>query len=190
MCEISLTSELVASAAAGADSRALCCLVREYNLDPNAQDMRTGHTALQAAAAHGHTETVAGLVELGVDVSDVDPDGRCALWLACARGHPNVLALLLDLGPEIAPPLDDGGKSCAGQALRLGHDGSLVALLNRATGAEGGAGVAAARELLGQISQDDAAEAATLGHFDALRALRRYEQGRCAYTRPQHPTHH
>jgi ankyrin repeat protein len=180
VCEISLTSELVASAASGADSQSLCRLVREYSLDPGADDVRTGQTALRAAAAHGRTETVAGLLELNVDVSDVDGDGRCALWLACARGHANVLALLLDLNPEIAPSLDGGGASCAGEALRFGHEGCLVALFNRATGAEAGVGVLVARAMLNQISEDDAAEAATRGHLDLLRALRRYVQGRCA----------
>jgi ankyrin repeat protein len=194
-CEIQLTSELVASAAAGTDSRELCRFIRDYELDPSAQCLQTGQTALRAAAAAGHTETVMGLLELGVDLSDVDADGRCALWLACAHGSANVLVLLLDVGVRSAPPLDDTGASCAGVALRRGHEGAIVALFNRATGRDGGAGVgeggvgvAVARAMLSQISEDDAAEAAMHGHMDLLRALRRYFQGRCAACRhPHHP---
>jgi len=172
ICEMELLGQLV-QMVSRADDGSVADFVREHRIDPNTQDIATGHTPLRAAACAGRAIAVAELIDCGAELWDVDCHGRCALWWSCALGRDHVLSLLLDYDPAAAPPPDDSGASCAGLLLRRGHDGALCVLLDRAASADQ-PGSTAACGLLRQIGEADIADASANGHAEALHALRRH----------------
>ena len=67
---------------------ALFSLAGKPNIVPNDH---SGWTALMAAAARGHTNTVALLLQNGADPNIRSKDGRTAIELARAEGHSEVV---------------------------------------------------------------------------------------------------
>lgn len=66
--------------------------------DVNARDRLYGRTALMIAAAAGHADVVALLVEAGSDLELSDEEGSTALMLARSYGHLDVAAVLVNAG--------------------------------------------------------------------------------------------
>ena len=75
-----------------------------HRADPNAKENWYGQTALMWAAAEGHADVVALLIEAGANVDAVDEKGANALILATLNGHLGIAGLLLEAGaaPNIA----------------------------------------------------------------------------------------
>lgn len=64
-----------------------------------------GESPLGVAAYHGHTNTCALLVELGVDPNRlVEGQRESALNMAARAGHLETVAMLLDVGAQVSPP--------------------------------------------------------------------------------------
>ena len=81
--------------------------------DPNKRLGTNRITALHAAAAEGHREVVALLLEQsGVDLNAANNNGWTALHHAAAEGHEKILALLLD-----HPGIDDKATSNGGSTI-------------------------------------------------------------------------
>jgi ankyrin repeat protein len=66
--------------------------------DVNARERWYGRTALMLAAAEGHADVVALLIEAGSDVTVVDEEGETALSLARGYGHVDVETQLVAAG--------------------------------------------------------------------------------------------
>jgi len=80
--------------AAASMSLELCKLLVEAGADVNAQDHRSGETALQLAALYNQIETVRYLLEQGARADVADLDGYTPLIVAEKRGHQEVAELL------------------------------------------------------------------------------------------------
>ncbi|KAG2436390.1 hypothetical protein HXX76_006697 [Chlamydomonas incerta] len=100
-----------------------------------------GATALQRAAAQGHTAVVEALLKAGADAALVDCDKENALHKAAAQGHAEVCRVLLQCCPAAALTLDKAGRTPAERA----SGAPLAALLVQARDAA--AAVAAATEV-------------------------------------------
>ena len=61
-----------------------------------------GWTALLAAAAAGHAEACALLLDRGADLAAKEDSGMTALHVVAAVGHAEACALLLDRGADLA----------------------------------------------------------------------------------------
>jgi len=72
----------------------MCKLLVEAGADVNAQDHRSGETALQLAAYYNRIENVRYLLEKGADAQLADLDGYTPLSLAEKWGHKEVAELL------------------------------------------------------------------------------------------------
>jgi len=104
-------------------------------------------TALMRAAAYGHCEAVAALLEAGASYDAAGPQGWTALMYAAAHGQTAVARkLLLARGDPAAVDSEDG-RVALHQAASGGHTATCAALLVR--GAE-----ACARDLAGRIPVD------------------------------------
>lgn len=66
--------------------------------DVNAREQWYGRTALMLAAAEGHAEVVALLLDAGSDVTVLDEEGESALSLARGYGHVDVETQLVAVG--------------------------------------------------------------------------------------------
>lgn len=77
--------------------------------------------ALVLAAALGHVETVAALLDVGVPIDMVDSRGKSACHAAIENGHEPVLALLIGRGANLAVQ-DSRGQSLFCRAVRQGDD--------------------------------------------------------------------
>ena len=60
-----------------------------------------GQNALMLAAAQGHTEVAARLLEAGAPWNALDREGHCAGDLAMQAGHQETVGLLLDAGEQL-----------------------------------------------------------------------------------------
>jgi ankyrin repeat protein len=84
--------------AAGANQGAIDERGRSLLLDGgaalNARDLKSGHTALMAAALSGHDEVVTALLVAGADITLKDNDGETAQRLAELSQHPSTAELL------------------------------------------------------------------------------------------------
>lgn len=90
-----------------------------------------GWTALMAAAAQGHGDVVAWLLEAGARPDVVTEDGDSALSLAAARGHVAALRLLAqDEGVDVNRRDGAGWTPLMSAALR-GHHRVVATLLER-----------------------------------------------------------
>ena len=65
------------------------------------KDDEIGSTPLIDAAAAGHWEAVAALLEHGADVHATRNDGRTALWMAAQNGHREAARRLLEAGARV-----------------------------------------------------------------------------------------
>jgi ankyrin repeat protein len=74
-----------------------------------------GRTALMAAAAGGHVDTVKILLENGANVGTTSVHGRTALDYAQEGGHTAVVNLLNSFDPQAAPRRSSRGGSEVGQ---------------------------------------------------------------------------
>ena len=72
----------------------MCKMLVEAGADVNAQNHRSGETALQLAALYNRIETVRYLLEQGARADVADLDGFTPLILAEKRGHKEVVELL------------------------------------------------------------------------------------------------
>jgi peptidoglycan hydrolase-like protein with peptidoglycan-binding domain len=87
-----------------------------------------GNTALIAAARHGQTATVTGLLDAGAKPDLQDDDGRTALMWAAREGHLDVVEKLLD--KEADPDLQDNyGRTALIKAANKGHLDVVAKLL-------------------------------------------------------------
>lgn len=113
ICEMELLGQLV-QMVSRADDGSVADFVREHRIDPNTQDIATGHTPLRAAACAGRAIAVAELIDCGAELWDVDCHGRCALWWSCALGRDHVRA---SRRLPALPPLPDcaplHGRRCS-----------------------------------------------------------------------------
>ena len=73
----------------------------------------SGRTALMAAAANGHDETVAMLLEHGADVEARDAKGEAALVFAARYQHRSTVAVLLQHGAQMEAGNDYSGMRWA-----------------------------------------------------------------------------
>lgn len=100
--------------------RILFAVFASGQMDINARD-ETNSTALMFAAIAGMTEIVHRLVELGVDHTLADTQGRTALMLAAARGHKDVVKLLVENLQWDFEQVDANGRSALLLASANGH---------------------------------------------------------------------
>ena len=86
----------------------------------NPQPITGVTTPLHEAAAGGHLQTVATLIEEGADVNARDESGKTPLHHAAANGHGQTVATLLDLAADPAL-VDTQGRTARDYALQNGH---------------------------------------------------------------------
>lgn len=99
--------------AAASGRAALLVSLLEWEGDPNAA--AGGTTALCAAAARGHADCVAYLLDAGADPDLKDGQGRSALQLAQAGGHAAVARMLRHAGALGAGAAGAGQPGAPGQ---------------------------------------------------------------------------
>jgi ankyrin repeat protein len=109
----------------------LCCLNEVLYLLSNGakSDVRAEkYTALDLAAASGHSRIVKLFLENGASVNSAADDGTTALHLATNGGHLNVVKVLISHGSNVDPQTSDGVTPLHLAAVR-GHDDILEHLL-------------------------------------------------------------
>jgi ankyrin repeat protein len=81
--------------------------------DLNATDDGCGSAPLHLAAAAGHADCVAALVQAdGIDLGALDRNGRAPLILAASAGHLGVCIKLLEAGAPFSVAAADGSNCC------------------------------------------------------------------------------
>jgi ankyrin repeat protein len=106
--------QLIATAAASSDIAAVVDLVNT--------PASSGNTALHMAAANGHVEICACLLEAGAATDTKNGSGNTPLHWAALNGHLAAVSLLLERGA-------DCGSKCRQLAQRQGHT-AVVAMLD------------------------------------------------------------
>ena len=81
-------------AATSGDITTLAALVTSSNVSPSSTDF-SGASLLHAAAQHGHSECVRGLLECHADVNHMAGDGTTPLIAAAFAGQAECVAVLL-----------------------------------------------------------------------------------------------
>ncbi|MDF3053837.1 MAG: arf-GAP with coiled-coil, repeat and protein 3-like, partial [Geminicoccaceae bacterium] len=84
------------------------------------QDRRYASTPLHGAAAAGHAQVVAALLDAGAEVNHPDVHGTTALSDAARHGHVEVVTLLLKRGADI-DPVDENGSTPLNSAIAGRH---------------------------------------------------------------------
>ncbi len=102
-------------------------LLADGGVDVNAVGGTYG-TALQAASANGHLETVKGLVRHGADVDVRVGRFGCALNAAANAGRENIVRVFVDMGASL-DVRDPDGRSAVYLASWHGHRGVVQLLL-------------------------------------------------------------
>mmetsp|Transcript_63874 Transcript_63874/g.106210 ORF Transcript_63874/g.106210 Transcript_63874/m.106210 type:complete len:764 (-) Transcript_63874:408-2699(-) len=128
-CELELGKDLLLACERG-DANASRELIEEDLLSASYVHP-DGRTPLGVAAAHGHLQLAAELLERSAVLDCRDGDGRTPFWLACANGHDHMASMLLDVGANVSL-LDDMDRSPLTAAVRAGHEGVVCMLLERA----------------------------------------------------------
>ena len=100
-------------------------LVRKY-LDARNED---GRTPLHMAAAKGHSEAIAALIDAGADPDARNEDGRTPLHMAAEKGHSEAIAALIDAGADPDARNEDG-RTPLYMAAEKGHSEAIAALID------------------------------------------------------------
>lgn len=139
------------------DSAGLLVDLLRVGADPRQVDARDGQTALHVAAAAGHVQLVAALLDAGAEPNASSRDGKTALHLAASRSEA-VSRCLLDRGglPEAK---DESGITPLMSALAARADTVAALLLDRGADASAMAYVS---------SCECPAILVCLGYFDGL----------------------
>ena len=128
------TSMLFAASYSGSTdiAKAMVAMGSDPNAAVTAESAR-GWTPLLIAAAEGHKNTVAALLDAGADPNVRNELGRTALMLASSYGFTAIVKLLLARGadPNLAPT-DEHGWTALMVAARGGHVETVRALLKGA----------------------------------------------------------
>ncbi len=90
--------------------------------------MKLGRTTCHIAAARGHTDVLAVLLEYSVDVNAIDHAGKTPLMLAAFAGHRAIGRMLIEAGARVDLPDIRGGTALLGAA-RGGHEELVQDLL-------------------------------------------------------------
>jgi hypothetical protein len=100
--------------------------------DPNAPEPAPSWSPLMIAAAEGHDETVAVLLEGGANTNATNDVGRTALMFASTKGHTAIVRDLLEHGadPNIVPK-DETGWTALIAAAYNGHRDVVKILLGK-----------------------------------------------------------
>jgi ankyrin repeat protein len=114
----------------GEDPRLLEAELRTIDADTGFEFVLT---PLSAAAARGHLDVVAYLLDQGADINHTVPDGPTALTAACTMGHTVVVDLLLERGAD-AGVADGRGPTPLKSAAVRGHVGIVRTLLAHGCG--------------------------------------------------------
>ncbi|KAI1115050.1 hypothetical protein F5Y14DRAFT_450409 [Nemania sp. NC0429] len=151
------------SLAAAAGCNPICIKLCEAGMEVNMKLWTHDGSALAAAAAGGHTETVEVLVNKGADINMQLPKGNygSALAAAAARGHTGTVEVLVNKGADINMRLQGGNYGSALAAAAYGQRTETVEfLINKGAdinmqlqGYFGSALAAAAREGCTEIVQ-------------------------------------
>jgi ankyrin repeat protein len=80
-----------------------------------------GRTAMHMAAANGHEEVIARLLEAGASVVLKNAEGNTPLHWACLNGHKTVVKTLMDKGASAAV-INNTGKTPVDDALSRGYN--------------------------------------------------------------------
>ncbi|KAI5852461.1 kinase-like domain-containing protein [Morchella snyderi] len=100
----------------------------QLDVDSKTED---DETALHLAAASGHDEVVALLLDRGAYIGSRTEDGDMALHLAAGSGHHKVVALLLDRGADMESETEYGEETALHLAAGLGYHKVVTILLDR-----------------------------------------------------------
>jgi ankyrin repeat protein len=127
--EKSLLQMLLDAAARGDEPEEIAELVQNLEGDADGVDA-TGRTALMMAAAHGHAEVVAQLLQCGASIDQKNFAGASATMIAAERGHAEVLRNLLEAGARINGGEVGGGETEMHLAVKKGHLSCVEELLS------------------------------------------------------------
>jgi ankyrin repeat protein len=131
-----------------------------HGADVNLAEPRGGQTALMWAAAEGHDEVVAGLIEMGANVNAASNTGFTPLVFAAVKDDVKAIRMLLASGANPNVALASGAKPLI-VAMQYRHTAAALALL------EGGADISL-RDRAGNTALHLAAQ---VGDMSLVRAL-------------------
>jgi ankyrin repeat protein len=135
-----------------------------HGADVNAAEPRGGQTALMWAAAEGHSEVVAGLIEIGAKVDAASKTGFTPLVFATIKDEVASIKALLRAGANPNLALLSGTRPLI-VAMQYRHTAAALALI------EGGADITV-RDRAGNTTLHMAAQAGAMNLVTALLARR------------------
>ena len=95
----------------------------------NTANPKTRDAALPFAAERGHTEIVIALIEKGVDVNYVKPDGLTALMYAAENGHTETVIALIEKGANVNYARSE--RTALTMAAESGRTETVIALIEK-----------------------------------------------------------